>query len=492
MTGAAYRISSAALDYGVAYPLVVDLDGTLIRTDTLHESLCTFARQKPGLLWHLPIWCSGGKARFKEQVAFHTIINPNTLPINRELLDWLNEQHADGRTLILCTAADQTVAQAIARRLGIFDEVLGSDGTRNLSGESKAEALVQRFGDHGFDYVGNSHHDLAVWSHARRAVVVNASKRVTKRAASCSTVERVFVRPSVGFGVWARVLRLHQWLKNLLLAVPIVAAHQVMRPDLLLPLLLAFLSFSLSASAVYICNDLLDLEDDREHPRKASRPFAAGLIPVGTGLALVPFLLGASLAIAFSLGRPFLYWLLTYLCVASAYSFWLKRLLLIDCLTLAMLYTVRILAGASVADIEPSFWLLAFSCFLFSSLAFAKRYAELRLLSHAGQDYTRGRAYRLSDAPLIQVLGIASGYAAVVVMALYLDSASVVKLYRTPQILWAAVPLTLFWISWMWTQAHREELHEDAVVFAVTDRVSLMTAAAFGCVLAAGTVTWSW
>jgi 4-hydroxybenzoate polyprenyltransferase/phosphoserine phosphatase len=492
MAQAANRLSSPALEYDGRYPLVVDLDGTLIRTDSLYESLCKLARQRPDLLWQLPLWCVGGKARFKEQVTLHTMINPDTLPIHRELLDWLKEQRAHGRTLILCTAADRTIARAIARRLGIFDEVLSSDGTRNLSGRVKAETLVQRFGFQGFDYVGNSHHDLAVWRHARRAVVVNGSQSLTKRAVSCSTVERVFLRPPVGLAVWTRVLRLHQWLKNLLLAVPIIAAHEVMRPDLLTPFLLAFLSFSLSASAVYICNDLLDLEDDREHPRKASRPFAAGLIPVGMGLALVPLLLAVSLTLAFYIGGPFVYWLFSYLCVTCAYSVWLKRLLLIDCLTLAMLYTLRIFAGASVADIEPSFWLLAFSCFFFLSLAFAKRYAELRLLAHTGQDFARGRAYRLSDAPLIQVLGITSGYAAVVVMALYLNSAAVVKLYRTPQILWAAVPLTVFWISWLWTQAHREELHEDAIVFAVTDRASLLTGAAFGCVLAAGTVTWPW
>ncbi|HJT19229.1 MAG TPA: UbiA family prenyltransferase [Nitrospira sp.] len=486
------NVSSAARDYGRDYPLIVDLDGTLIRTDSLHESLCKLAREKPSVLWQLPRWCLGGKARLKEQVALHTKINPDTWPVNRELLDWLTAQRADGRTLVLCTAADRTVAQAIGGNLGIFDEILASDGTRNLAGMSKAEALVQRFGHQGFDYVGNSHHDLAVWRHARRAIVVNASQGLTERADACSTVERVFSPPAVGLAVWGRVLRLHQWLKNLLLAVPIIAAHEVMRPDLLTPFVLAFLSFSLTASAVYICNDLLDLEDDREHPRKASRPFAAGLVPVGMGLALVPLLIAVSLTSAFSIGRPFVSWLLVYLGVTCAYSFWLKRLLLIDCLTLAMLYTVRILAGASVADIEPSFWLMAFSCFFFLSLAFAKRYAELRLLSHAGQDHARGRAYRISDAPLIQILGITSGYAAVVVMALYLNSASVVKLYRTPQVLWAGIPVTLFWISWMWTQAHRELLHEDAVVFAVTDRVSLLTGVAFACVLAAGTVTWSW
>ncbi len=474
------------------HPLVVDLDGTLIRTDLLYESVCKLFRESPASLCLIPYWLCRGKARLKQQLAARTPVDPGILPFNRDFVGWLKQERAQGRTLILCTASDQAAATAVAQHLGVFDEVMASNGTINLSGARKAEALVQRFGAAGFDYAGNSRADLAVWQRARRAVIVDPSADVVKQASRCGQVERVFYKPPVGFAAWRRVLRLHQWLKNLLLGVPVVAAHQVADSTTWMPLMLAFASFGFCASAVYITNDLLDLESDRQHPRKGHRPFASGLVPVWSGFLLAPLLLVASVAIARHVGGSFFIWLLVYVALTSAYSFGLKRLLLIDCLMLAMLYTLRIIAGAAVAHIDLSFWLLAFSCFLFLSLAFAKRYAELRLLSDNGQRQACGRAYYVSDAPVIQMLGIASGYAAVLVMALYLNSDAVLLLYRTPKVLWAAIPITVFWISWMWMQAHRGQLNEDAVVFALTDRVSLLAGMALACVLAAGAVPWSW
>jgi 4-hydroxybenzoate polyprenyltransferase len=474
------------------HPLVVDLDGTLIRTDLLYESVCKLFRESPASLCLIPYWLCLGKARLKEQLAMRTPMEPGTLPFNRDFVGWLQQERAHGRTLILCTASDQAAATAVAQHLGVFDEVMASNGTINLSGARKAEALVQRFGAAGFDYAGNSHADLAVWQRARRAVIVDPSADVVKQASRCGEVERVFPKPAAGFTAWRRVLRLHQWLKNLLLGVPVVAAHQVADLQIWLALMLAFASFSFCASAVYIVNDLLDLESDRQHPRKGDRPFASGLVPVWTGFLLAPLLLVASVVIARHVGTPFLIWLLVYIAVTGAYSFGLKRLLLIDCLTLAMLYTLRIIAGGAVAHIELSFWLLAFSCFLFLSLAFAKRYAELQLLSHNGKMQASGRAYYVSDAPLIQMLGITSGYAAVLVMALYLNSNTVLYLYRNPEVLWAAIPVTVFWVSWIWMQAHRGLLNEDAVVFALTDRVSLLAGLALACVLMAGAVSWPW
>lgn len=473
-------------------PLVVDLDGTLIRTDLLYESVCKLFRESPASLCLIPYWLCRGKARLKQQLAARTPVDPGALPFNRDFVGWLKQERAQGRTLILCTASDHAAATAVAQHLGVFDEVMASNGTVNLSGTRKAEALVQRFGAAGFDYAGNSRADLAVWQRARRAVIVEPSADVMKQASRCGHVERVFHKPAVGFAAWRRVLRLHQWLKNLLLGVPVVAAHQVTDPTTWPALMLAFASLSFCASAVYITNDLLDLESDRQHPRKGHRPFASGLVPVWAGFLLAPLLLVASVAIARQVGGPFLIWLLVYVALTCAYSFGLKRILLIDCLTLAMLYTLRIIAGAAVARIDLSFWLLAFSCFLFLSLAFAKRYAELRLLSDNGQRQASGRAYYVSDAPVIQMLGITSGYAAVLVMALYLNSDTVLQLYRTPQVLWAAIPITVFWISWMWMQAHRGQLNEDAVVFALTDRVSLLAGLALASVLAAGAVPWSW
>ena len=472
-------------------PLVVDLDGTLIRTDMLHEALCGLLREKPASLCLIPYWLCRGKALLKRQLAERTRVDPRALPFNRDFLAWLRQQHAQGRTLILCTATDHKIATIIAEHLGMFDDVMASNGVTNLSGSHKAEALVRRFGPAGFDYAGNSRADLAVWQCARRAVIVSASTALAERAGTKIHVERVFTSPALGWSTWSRVLRLHQWLKNVLLAVPLIAAHQVTQAESWLAVLLAFVSFSLCASAVYITNDLLDLENDRKHPLKSDRPFAAGLVPVWTGGVVIPLLLLGSFAVGWHVGGGFLSWLLVYIALTTAYSWRLKRLIIIDCLTLAMLYTVRIVAGGAATEVTPSFWLLAFSCFLFLSLAFVKRYAELRLLSHGGQEQAHGRDYSVSDAPLIQMLGITSGYAAVLVLALYLNSDTVLRLYQTPEILWGAIPVTVFWISWMWTQAHRGVLQEDAVVFALSDRVSLLAGLALAIILTLAAANWS-
>lgn len=473
-------------------PLVVDLDGTLIRTDMLHESALKVLRDKPWETLRIPYWLSRGKATLKQRLARRTEFDPGALPYNSELLHWLKEQRAAGRRLILCTASDRSIAVAIAEHLGLFEEVMASDGTTNLAGSAKARALEERFGHAGFDYAGNSSADLAVWQRARRAVVVNASSDLARKAKACCEIEQVFPAVGVGLGAWGRMLRVHQWLKNLLLFVPMLAAHQLTSTDTWLSLIVAFASFSLCASSVYIANDLLDLESDRLHPRKRTRPFASGLAPAWVGVLLAPVLLVVSLALGLYVGGGFLPWLAFYFTLTCAYSWGLKRLVLVDCLTLAMLYTLRIVAGASAAGIDLSFWLLAFSVFLFLSLAFVKRYAELEVQIMNGNEKVHGRGYYTSDAPLIQTLGITSGYASVLVLALYLNSESVLKLYQAPEFVWGAVPVLLFWISWMWMRAHRGEMHDDPLVFAVKDKASLLAGVAFAAVIGVGTVGWSW
>jgi len=428
----------------------------------------------------------------KQHLAKRTDFDPTSVPYNHELLDWLKQQQAQGRKLVLCTASDRFIAIAISEHVGVFDEVMASDGTTNLAGKHKAEALEQRFGRAGFDYVGNSSADLAVWQCARRAVVVNASTKIVQQAGVHCEVERVFASPTVGFTVYRRVLRVHQWMKNFLLFVPLLAAHQITSPDTWLALVLAFFSFNLCASSVYIANDLLDMESDRHHPRKCKRPFASGMVSAWVGVILTPILLLASLAIGWHVGGSFLPWLVFYFLLTCIYSWGLKRLVLLDCLALAMLYTLRIVAGAAAANMPLSFWLLAFSVFLFLSLAFVKRYAELQVQLLNGKQKAHGRGYYTSDAPLVQMLGIASGFAAVVVLALYLNSDVVVQLYRTPEFVWGTVPVMLFWISWMWMQAHRGEMHDDPLVFAVKDKASLLAGLVFTTVLAIGAVGWPW
>lgn len=473
-------------------PLVVDLDGTLIRTDMLHEFALRLLRDAPFDLLRIPHWLSQGKAALKRHISSRVVFDPGSLPYNHDFLDWLRVQRAQGRKLVLCTASDATTARAIADSLGIFDDVMASDGVTNLAGKHKADRLLQRFGQAGFDYAGNSAVDLDVWRHARRAIVVGATAGVLDRAKRDCEVERVFTHPAIGFGIWRRVLRLHQWLKNLLLFAPLFAAHQLGNTDAWGSLVLAFFSFGLCASAVYVTNDLLDLESDRQHPRKRDRPFASGHVPVWIGVALAPVLLAGGMVSATFVGGAFLAWLVFYFVLTCAYSWVLKRVVLVDCLTLAMLYTVRITAGAAAAGIGVSSWLLAFSVFLFLSLAFVKRYAELEVQLLQGKTQAHGRGYLTSDAPLLQTLGIASGYIAVLVLALYLNSDAVVKLYRSPEVIWGAVPVMLFWVSWIWLQAHRGKMHDDPLIFAVKDKASLAAGACFAAVLAIGTTGWPW
>ena len=473
-------------------PLAVDLDGTLILTDTLHESAIRAVRGHPLQALRIPLWLAQGKAHLKQQLAALTEFDAAALPYNLPLIEWLQQQRAQGRRLILCTASDRSMAEAVAQHLDLFDEVMASDGQHNLSARNKAAALEARFGQRGFDYAGNSHDDLHVWQSARHAIVVNAPPSVEQGARQRCEVEQVFARDASSLGQLPRVLRLHQWMKNLLLFVAPLAAHQIPGVDTGASLLLAFLAFSLCASAVYVANDLFDLDSDRHHPRKRLRPFASGRVPVVKGVLLVPLLLVNAFLFAIPVGLPFTGWLLFYFLLTCAYTWGLKRLMLVDCLVLAMLYTVRIVAGASAAGLSPSFWLLAFSVFLFLSLAFVKRYAELALQADSGRQQAHGRGYLTSDAPLVQSLGITSGYASVVVLALYLNSEAVVKLYQSPVVMWCAVPVMLFWVSWMWMKAHRGEMHDDPLLFAVRDRASLLAGLAFAVVLAIASRGWAW
>lgn len=473
-------------------PLLIDLDGTLIHSDMLHESSIRLLRDRPIKVFEIPAVLLKGKARLKAYLADTTDFEAELLPYNLDLIEWLKVEKASGRQLILCTATDRSIAHKISDHLQIFDEVIASDGEVNLAGVNKADALVRRFGEGGFDYVGNSTKDLPVWQRANSAVVVNGKGKLANRAAAFCDVEKVFPPKPISISTGARVLRVHQWLKNLLLFVPLLAAHQLGSIDSWLALTLAFFAFGLCASSVYITNDLLDLESDRAHPRKRNRPFASGHVPIWMGVALSPLLLVVSLVLAWLVGLPFLFWLLFYFVVTVAYSFYLKRIVLLDCMVLALLYTLRIVAGAAAVGLGLTFWLLAFSVFLFLSLAFIKRYAELGIKLLDGSLKLHGRGYQTEDAILVQTMGIVSGYVSVLVLALYLNSASVVHLYAKPEIVMGAVPVMLFWISWMWLQAHRGKMHDDPLVFAVKDKASIAAGFVFAIVLVLGSTGLTW
>jgi 4-hydroxybenzoate polyprenyltransferase len=452
-------------------PLCVDLDGTLIRSDLLVESALSLLRANPLYLFRFAGWLLRGRAHLKREIAERTTLDVAMLPYETRLLGWLQE--TDGaRPRILCTASDRKFAEAVAAHVGGFDEVLASDGVTNLSGRNKAELLGKRFGERGFDYAGNETKDLHVWGRARRAIVVNAPAGLARRAGGVSEVERVFERHGSEWRAWLRALRLHQWLKNLLVFLPLLTAHLMFAPAAVLHATLAFFSFCLCASGVYLLNDLIDLDADRRHPRKRLRPFAAGALPLTAGLFAAPLLTIVAFGLALSISPLFAAVLACYYVLTLAYSFTLKRIAMLDTVVLAGLYTIRIIGGTAALHIGTSFWLLAFSMFLFLSLAMIKRHAELDALLKQGDSRSAGRGYAVDDLPLVQSLGGASGFIAVLVLALYINSTASELLYRRPQVLWLLCPLLLYWISRAWLIAHRGDMHDDPVVFAITDGTS--------------------
>lgn len=468
--GAEHLLTSGTDSYASA-PLCVDLDGTLVRTDLLLESTLALLKRNPLYLFALPFWLLGGRANLKRHVAQRSTVHIPSLPWDPRVVELLEAEH-QRRPLVLCTASDYALASAVAQHLDCFDRVIASDGSRNLSGRRKAEVLVEAYGEKGFDYAGNEPRDLAIWQHARQAYVVNAGDGLAARVGRISKVASVLPRERASLRIWLKALRLHQWLKNVLVFVPLLAAHMLLQPVALLRAVAAFVIFGVCASGVYVLNDLLDLGADRAHPRKRERPFAAGNLPLVAGLVIAPLLTAAAFTAAFALDSRFALVLLGYYVLTLAYSLKLKQIAMLDVLVLAGLYTVRIIAGSVAITSGMSFWLLAFSMFLFLSLALLKRYTELVVQRDAGSAQAHGRGYAVSDAGLLATLGGASGYLSVLVLALYIDSTASAALYRHPQWLWLMCPLLLYWISRVWIIAHRGAMHDDPVVFAVTDNVS--------------------
>lgn len=469
--------------HSTSFPLCVDLDGTLLKTDMLHESLILLIKRNPLYVFMLPLWLLRGKAYLKMQIAARVEFDPSCLPYRAELIAHLCEERAAGRHVVLTTAADNKIARQIAGHLKLFDEVLASDGERNLSGRQKLALLVERYGERRFIYAGNAPIDLDIWRHAAAAIVVGDAD-LARRTGELTHVQRVLPPEPYAPASLLQSVRLHQWLKNLLIFVPLLTAHKFADAALLVQALLAFFSFGLCASAVYLLNDLLDLEADRRHPTKRGRPFAAGALPIWFGVILIPLFLFSSAAIARVLPDSFQLALLAYLLATTAYSFFLKRFALIDVLALAGLYTLRIIAGGAAVGITPTQWLLAFSMFLFLSLALVKRFSELYETRESNHEAASGRGYYASDLEQIASLGGASGYMSVLVLALYINSHDVVALYSHPNLLWLVCAVLLYWISRVWLLAHRGKMHEDPIVFAIRDRASHLTLALAAAILA--------
>jgi 4-hydroxybenzoate polyprenyltransferase len=455
-------------------PLCVDLDGTLLRTDLLLESAFALLKQNILFLFLLPVWLFKGKAYLKQQIANRVDIDASLLPYNIAFLAYLRQEHAQGRQLILATASNEKFADAVALYLNIFHRVLASNAITNLSGQCKLQRLQELFSNSGFDYAGNAMVDLPLWKHAQQVVLVNPERGVKEVAEKQGMNAYVFDdREGPHLKRYLKAIRLHQWVKNVLVFVPLLLAHRFGDVVLIGQAALAFLAFGLCASSVYLLNDLLDLPDDRLHPSKRKRPFAAGIISIFNGALLIPFLLVAAFSISLLLlPIEFVGVLAFYYTVTVAYSLYLKRVALVDVLTLASLYTIRIIAGAAAVSVELSFWLLAFSMFLFLSLALVKRYTELLTMQQQGRYTSLGRGYSAIDLETLSQFGTACAYMAVLVLALYVNSDVVSQLYTHQELIWLLCPLLLYLVTRVWLLARRDELHEDPVVFVIRDRRS--------------------
>ncbi|MBC8130515.1 MAG: UbiA family prenyltransferase [Rhizobiaceae bacterium] len=449
-------------------PVYVDLDGTLIKTDLLWESLFFLARQRPADLWRVPGWLLSGKARLKAEIANRICFDAALLPYRDEVIDEIAAARMQGRRIVLATAANERLAHAVADHLGVFDDVMASDGEVNLSSHAKLARIVGETDIHGFDYIGNSKDDVCLLEAAAEATVVAPDSAAARwQAATGANLldgeHRSLLKPCL------RAMRPHQWMKNTLVFVPIVLTHEYLDVAMMMAGIMAFFSFSFAASAVYILNDLLDLSSDRRHKTKRNRPFASGAVPIPVGLALGVGLLVASVGLALLLNPAYQLVLAGYIAATTLYSFFLKRMLLIDVLTLAALYTVRIVAGTAAADVEGSFWLIAFSVFFFLSLALVKRYTELIDFGTGADRATTGRGYLDADLETLGQAGMSSGFAAVMVLALYIDSTAIRELYPMPWMLWPLCPLVLYIIVRIWILARRNQMHEDPVVFILQD-----------------------
>jgi len=459
-------------------PLCVDLDGTLVATDTMGESFLGLLKTAPWKLFTLLAVLMSGRPKFKRYLAQNAPVDPGTLPYRDEVLDEIRQARQHGRRVLLVTASDQGTADLVAGHLGLFDEAIGSDGESNLKAGRKAEFLASRFGAGGFQYIGDSSADLPIWIAANEAIMVSPSSS-TRRSAeqSLPKVTVLSERPKKWKAV-VKELRPHQWAKNVLLFVPLYFAHQYTDIRLVFTALMAFFSFSFCASSIYVLNDLVDLPDDRQHRSKRNRPLAAGTLSIPEGIALSVASLGLGIALAVVYVNPnFVLAALGYVVLTTAYTFVLKQKMIVDVLTLASLFTYRVMAGGVAVDVALSPWLLAFSIFFFTSLAFVKRYAELIQIKGDPSRSLKGRNYVPADIPIIVSAGPAAGLLAVLVFALYINSPAMVMYYSQPRALWAICLVLVYWIMRIWFLAARDQMHDDPVLFAVKDKISLAAGA---------------
>lgn len=463
-------------------PLVVDLDGTLLKSDSLWEGFYRTMAKRPWAIFQILSWLFRGRVALKRNLAPDILSEVADWPYNDEVLRAIESARENGRAVYLATAADETVAQAVAGHLGIFDGVFATSGTTNLKGGTKLTKLLERFPRGSFDYIGDSAADLPIWTACRTAgVVAEPGSRLPAQIGKPPGAIRVYPREKLGFMALLRLVRAQQWVKNLLIFVPLLLSRDYSL-HAFFNVLLAVMAFSFCSSAIYVVNDLIDLPFDRKHEHKRLRPFASGEAPLRLGVPLVLILFIGSVVSALSLPNLFLLTLLSYFVLTCLYSFWFKRVLMLDVIVLAGFYMLRLIAGASANSQPLSNWLLGFACFIFLGLALLKRSTEIPAHAKESRSDIPGRAYAVSDMGMLESMAVASGFCSIAILALYIDSLRAAQQYSNPFFLWGLCPLMTFWYGRVLIAAHRGIITRDPISHVLRDRTSYLCAA-FGLLL---------
>lgn len=464
-------------------PLIVDLDGCLIRSDLLFETAFAYIGTNPLRAFRLLIWVLRGRAHLKRRLAATAGLDLQLIPINERVDAYARRAKKTGREVYLATGSDEILARKIGTRFDFLDGVIASDGSSNLKGRRKAAELLRRFPD-GFDYVGDSSADLHVWQHANKAIVVEPGAALLRSVGALRKPTETIERTSSRWLAALKAARLHQWAKNTLVFVPALLSGQITHPPVFIGCSLAFVALGLLACGTYLVNDLLDLSHDRRHPSKRHRPLASGHLSIQAAIIAVPVLIGAGLAIGAAVGASAFVVLLAYLVLTLAYSISIKKVPILDTVTLASLFTLRLVLGIAVAGVMAP-WLLVFSMFLFTSLCLAKRCTEIQCMEGTGATAVAGRGYLVSDAPFVLALGLATATGSILIMVLYLIfDAFNREFYGNAHWLWG-LPVVLFlWVTHIWLVGHRGKLNDDPVAYAVKDRASLLMGAVAASVFA--------
>jgi 4-hydroxybenzoate polyprenyltransferase len=455
--------------------LIIDLDGTLIKTDLLIESAIGLIKKNPFYIFLLILWLLKGRANLKNQIASRIDLRVNLLPYRSKIIEII--QSYPGKK-VLATASNYKYAKAVAEHLGIFDEFIASDAINNLKGKQKAKIIIEKFGT-DFEYIGDSEADIPIWQQAQRGFVINPNNHLKKKISKLKNISVINDEFTPSLKSILALIRIHQWSKNILLFLPLIGAHELLNPSFMIKTLVGFFSFSLCASSVYILNDIIDLEEDRSHKTKKFRSLASGQVKIQTGLLIIPTLIITSILISTNLNLHFLIWLFIYYSLTFLYTIFLKKIAILDMVILTSLYIIRIISGAAINNIKITFWFLAFAVFLFFSLAIIKRFIEINESSHTASK----RGYQDIDINLISISGVTSSYISILIIMLYLYNHSQSLIEQNPILLLILCFIMLYGYSRIWLLAYRKKLNDDPVVFVLKDKISLILGFVSGLII---------